>query len=210
MYSHFPGLRARRGEVNPVCKGLPTRTLSSLHTWKTGLQTQTISMSTPFVYSRKNCYLQYTALTYLYCTAYKQGDRPLNILVGWQKGWNRKISWIGVSLAEVGSVCKCRSDTFPPFIWKMTLGCLNIHSFTGTGNCFKTDRKAEVGMRNFFLSPQSQFHNFLKKCCSATATPRFRNRNFFLCPQLQVRNFRHIFGRGIHSGFMRKKIKNQR
>jgi hypothetical protein len=25
----------------------------------------------------------------------------------------------------------------------------------------------------------------LKKCCSATATPQFRNRNFFLSPQLE-------------------------
>jgi hypothetical protein len=60
--------------------------------------------------------------------------------------------------------------------------------------------RAEVGTRNFFLSPQSQFRNlkevlpqsqfrnFLKKCCSATATPQFRNRNFFRSPQLQVRN----------------------
>jgi hypothetical protein len=51
--------------------------------------------------------------------------------------------------------------------------------------------RAEVGTRNFFLSPQSQFRNlketlpqsqfrnFLKQCCSATATPQFRNRNFF-------------------------------
>jgi hypothetical protein len=29
-----------------------------------------------------------------------------------------------------------------------------------------------------------------KKCCSATATPQFRNRNFFLSPQPQVRNLR--------------------
>jgi hypothetical protein len=54
-----------------------------------------------------------------------------------------------------------------------------------------------VGTRNFFLSPQpqfrnlketplqSQFHNFLKKCCFATATLQFRNRNFFLSPQLE-------------------------
>jgi hypothetical protein len=56
--------------------------------------------------------------------------------------------------------------------------------------------KPEVGTRNFFSSPQSQFHNlkealpqtqfrnFLKTCCSATATPQFRNRNFFWSPQL--------------------------
>jgi hypothetical protein len=30
----------------------------------------------------------------------------------------------------------------------------------------------------------------LKKCCSATATPHFRNCNFFLSLQLQVRNLR--------------------
>jgi hypothetical protein len=30
----------------------------------------------------------------------------------------------------------------------------------------------------------------LKKCCSAIATPQFRNRNFFWSPQLQVRNLR--------------------
>ncbi len=61
---------------------------------------------------------------------------------------------------------------------------------------------SEVGKRNFFLSPQSQFHNlkealpqsqfrnFLKKCCSATATPQLRNRNFVWSPELQVRNLR--------------------
>jgi hypothetical protein len=38
-----------------------------------------------------------------------------------------------------------------------------------------------------------------KKCCSATATPQFRNRNFFRSPQIQVRNLRleifyhHVF-----------------
>jgi hypothetical protein len=47
----------------------------------------------------------------------------------------------------------------------------------------------------FFLGPQSQFHKealpqsqfrkFLKKYCSATATPQFRNRNFFRSPQLE-------------------------
>jgi hypothetical protein len=43
----------------------------------------------------------------------------------------------------------------------------------------------------FFLSLQPQFRNLkealpqlFKKCCSATATPQFRNRNFFLSPQL--------------------------
>ncbi len=47
------------------------------------------------------------------------------------------------------------------------------------------------GHTQLFLSPQSQFrnlkkalpqlqfHNFFKKCCSATATPQFRNHNFF-------------------------------
>jgi hypothetical protein len=60
-------------------------------------------------------------------------------------------------------------------------------------------RIAEVGTRNFFLSPQSQFRNlkeallqsqfrnFLKKCCSATAIPQSQ---FFLksatsSPQLE-------------------------
>ncbi len=58
----------------------------------------------------------------------------------------------------------------------------------------------EVGKRNFFLSPQSQFRNlkealpqsqfrnFLKKCCSTTATPQFRNPNFFWSPQLESFN----------------------
>ncbi len=70
-----------------------------------------------------------------------------------------------------------------------------------------------MGKHNLFLSPQSQFRilkealaqsqfrNLLKKCCSATATPQFRNRNFILSPHLQVRDsaaiFWHIFGRGI-------------
>jgi hypothetical protein len=87
---------------------------------------------------------------------------------------------------------------------------------------------SEVGTRNFFLNPQSQFRNlkealpqsqfrnFLKKCCSATATPQFRNRNFFLCPQLQVCNLRASFPQlsayfwpwnpvGVHEKFGGKK-----
>ncbi len=60
----------------------------------------------------------------------------------------------------------------------------------------------EVGRCNFFWVrnrnsatrrkhfPQSQFRNFLKKCCSATTTPQFRNQDFFWSPQLQVRNLR--------------------
>ncbi len=54
----------------------------------------------------------------------------------------------------------------------------------------------EVGMRNFFWSSQSQFHNLkknfrnrnsatLKECCSATTTLQFRNHNFS-----DVRNLR--------------------
>ncbi len=64
---------------------------------------------------------------------------------------------------------------------------------------------SELGTRNFFLSPQSQFRNlkeappqsqfrnFLKQCWSATATPLFRNRKFFWSPQLQVHNLRASF-----------------
>ncbi len=79
-----------------------------------------------------------TTLTYLYFTAYKQGDRTLNILMGWQKGWNRnQLNWSqpcpsGPSLQML--------FWYLPFIWKLTLGWLNIHSFTGMGNCFTTDK----------------------------------------------------------------------
>ncbi len=76
------------------------------------------------------------------------------------------------------------------------------------GNC---DWRAEVGTRNFFLSPQSQFSKLkeelpqlLKKFCSATATPQFCYRNFSEVRnfksatwELHFRNFRHIFGCGV-------------
>ncbi len=41
--------------------------------------------------------------------------------------------------------------------------------------------------------PQSQFRNFLKKCCFTTATPQFCNRNFFWCLQLQAHYLRASF-----------------
>jgi hypothetical protein len=85
--------------------------------------------------------------------------------------------------------------------------------------------RVRVGTRNFILSPQSQFRNlkealpqsqfrsFLKKCCSATATPQFRNRNFYWSPQLKFATwelhlctFQHIFGHRLKSGFMKKKL----
>jgi hypothetical protein len=47
-------------------------------------------------------------------------------------------------------------------------------------------RYPEVGTHNLFLSPQLAgstsaiaIPQLFKKCCSATATPQFRNRNFF-------------------------------
>ncbi len=77
---------------------------------------------------------------------------------------------------------------------------------------------SEVGTRNFFLSPQSQFrnlkealpqsqfHNFWR---NVAPQPQLRNsaiaifseiRNFKSATwELQFRNFRHIFGRGIWS-----------
>ncbi len=68
--------------------------------------------------------------------------------------------------------------------------------------CEDDVKLTEVGTHNFFLSPQSQFpnlkealpqllfRNFLKKSCSATPTPQFRNYNFFWSSQLQVHNLR--------------------
>ncbi len=59
----------------------------------------------------------------------------------------------------------------------------------------------EVNTRNFFWSPQLQFHNlkearlqsqfrnFLKKCCSATTTLQFPILNFFWSPQLESFTF---------------------
>jgi hypothetical protein len=93
---------------------------------------------------------------------------------------------------------------------------------------------SEVGTRNFFLSPQSQFRNlketlpksqfrnFLKKCCSSTATPQLQLRNSAIAIfsdvrnfksttwELHFRNFRHIFGHKIRPEFVKKKseVKN--
>jgi hypothetical protein len=77
----------------------------------------------------------------------------------------------------------------------------------------------EAGTRNFFKNPQSQFCNFLKKCCSATAllystiTIFSTVRNFKSATwELHFRNFQHIFGRGIRSIHEKKKseVKNLR
>ncbi len=56
----------------------------------------------------------------------------------------------------------------------------------------------KAGRRNFFrlqwqfrnlkeVLPQSEFRNFLKKYCTRTAIPHFRDRNFFSSLQLQIR-----------------------
>jgi hypothetical protein len=43
----------------------------------------------------------------------------------------------------------------------------------------------------------------LKECCSATATPQFRNCNFKSATlELPFRNFRHIFGNGVDLNYI--------
>ncbi len=98
---------------------------------------------------------------------------------------------------------------------------LRMNDMEFLGIIFKVCIQQRWAHETFFLSPQSQFcyvketlsqsqiHNFLKKCCSTTATLQLQ---FFLkCAtwELHFCNSQHIFGCGIQSSHEKKsEIKN--
>jgi hypothetical protein len=81
--------------------------------------------------------------------------------------------------------------------WFVYLRMNNIYTVPALSSVTIRGGQAQLIFESAIAIPQLEgstsaiaIPQLLKKCCSATATPQFRNRNFVWSPQLQVRNLR--------------------